>query len=88
MDAMEALKAACIEASEATARIEASVTEKLLKRAQTYGLTEAEAFDFAEAWERQMVLLVRPSMALSGAKAISETASREPTAQTTLDEAT
>jgi hypothetical protein len=88
MDAMEALKAACIEASEAAARIGASVKDKLLKRAQTYGMTEVEAFDFAEAWERQIRLLVRPSMALSDAKVISANASREPTAQTVLDEVT
>ena len=86
MDAMEALKAACIEASEAAARIGASAKDKLLKRAQTSGMTEAEAFEFAEAWEHQMTLLVKPSMALSGATVISATASGEPTAQTTLDE--
>jgi hypothetical protein len=34
------------------------------------------------AWERQMMLLARPSMALFGPMAISATASREPTAQT------
>ena len=50
--AIEALKAACIEASEAAAHIKVSVKDKLLKRAQTYGMTEVEAFDFAEAWER------------------------------------
>jgi hypothetical protein len=86
MDAIEALKAACTEASEAAARIEARVKDKLLKRAQTYGMTEAEAFHFAEAWERQMILLVRPSMALTSPRAISVSASREPTAQTALDE--
>jgi hypothetical protein len=84
MDAMEALKAARIEASEAAARIEASVKDKLLKRAQTYGMTEAEAFDFTAAWERQMMLLVRPSKALSGPMAISASASG--TAQTMLGE--
>jgi hypothetical protein len=84
--AIEALKAACIEASEVTARIESSVMARLLKRAQTAGMTEAEAFDFVEAWERQMMLLVRPSMALFGATVISATALGEPTAQTTLDE--
>jgi hypothetical protein len=86
MDAMEALRAACIEASEAAARIEASVKDKLLKRAQTGGLTEEEGYNFVEAWERQMTLLLRPSMALSGAKVISASASAEPTAQTALDE--
>jgi hypothetical protein len=88
MDAMEALKAACIEASAAAARIAARAKDKLLHRAQTYGMTEAEAFEFAEAWERQMRLLVRPSMVPSGAKVISASASREPTAQTVLDEVT
>jgi hypothetical protein len=79
MDAIETLNAACIEASEAAARIKANVTDKLLKRAQTYGMTEAEAFEFAEAWERQMTLLASPSMALFGPMAIRVTASREPT---------
>jgi hypothetical protein len=51
MDAMEALRAACIEPSEAAARIGVSVKDKLLKRAQTYGTSGAEAFDFTEAWE-------------------------------------
>jgi hypothetical protein len=82
MGAIEALNAACIEASEAAARIEASVKDRLLKRAQTYGLTEAEAFDFAEAWLRQMTLLAKPSMALFGPMAINASASKEPTAQT------
>jgi hypothetical protein len=40
MDATEALKAACIEASEAAAHIKVSVKDKLLKRAQTYGIPE------------------------------------------------
>jgi hypothetical protein len=70
MNAIEALKAACIEASEAAARIEARVKGRLLKRAQTCGMTDAEAFDFTEAWMRQMTLLARPSMALSGPMAI------------------
>jgi hypothetical protein len=82
MDAMEALKAACIEASEVAVRIEASVKDKLLKRAQTYGVTEAETSDLAEAWQRQMTLLAKPSMALFGPMAINASASREPTAQT------
>jgi hypothetical protein len=60
MDAIEVLKTACIEGSAAAARIEASVKDKLLKRARTYGMTEADASDFAEAWERQMMLLVKP----------------------------
>ena len=51
--------------------------DRLLKRARTDGMTEAEAFDFAEAWERQMTLLVRTSMALSDAKVISANASWE-----------
>jgi hypothetical protein len=86
MDAMEALKAACIEASEAAAHIEARVKDKLLKRAQTYRVTEAEAFDLAETWMRQMTLLARPSKALSGSMAINASASREATAQTVLGE--
>jgi len=86
MDTIAVLKAACIEASEAAAQIEARVKDKLLKRAQTYGMTEAEAFDFSEAWMRQMTLLARPSMALSGPRSISARASREPTAQTECGE--
>jgi hypothetical protein len=82
MDTIAALKAACIEASEAAAQIEARVKDRLLKRAQTYGMTETEAFDFCEALMRQMTLLARPSMALSGPMAISASVSREPTAQT------
>jgi hypothetical protein len=86
MDAIEALKAACIEASEAAARIEAGVKDRLLKRAQTSGMTEAEAFDLAEAWSHQMTLLARPSMPRSGPMAISASVPRMPAAQTALDE--
>jgi hypothetical protein len=81
MNTIEALKAACIEASEAAARIQARVTDKLLERARTQGLTDAEAFDFAEAWMHQMALLAKPSMALSGSMAISTSAAGEATAQ-------
>jgi hypothetical protein len=86
MDAIEALRAACIEASEAAARIEASVKDRLLKRAQAHSMTEAQAFDCAEAWERQMTLLAKPSLAAVGPMAMSTGASREPAAQTALGE--
>jgi hypothetical protein len=53
MDATEALKAACIAASEAAARIDAKVKDKLLKRARRQGMTNArEATELVEAWKR------------------------------------
>ena len=60
MDTTASLKAACIEASEAAARIEARVKDKMLKRAQANGMTEAEALSSFEAWVCQMTLLARP----------------------------
>ena len=51
MDTAEALKAARLEASEAAARIEARIKDKLLKRARKHGMTEAEAIELAEMWK-------------------------------------
>ena len=51
MDATEALKAACREASEATAKIDARIRDKLLKRARKHGMRESEVADLAEAWK-------------------------------------
>ena len=53
MDAKEALKAGCIEASKAAAGIDAKVKDKLLKRARKQGITnERQAAELVEAWKR------------------------------------
>jgi hypothetical protein len=53
MDAIEALKAARIDASNEAARIDAKVKNKLLKRARKHGMTnESEVAELVEAWKR------------------------------------
>jgi len=46
------LQAASRAASEAAARIDASIMTKLVKRARTQGMTEAEGIEIAEAFKR------------------------------------
>jgi hypothetical protein len=53
VDTTEALKAACLEASKAAARIDAGVKDKLLKRARKWGMTdEREVTELIDAWKR------------------------------------
>jgi hypothetical protein len=53
MDTAETLKAARLEASEAAARIEARIKDKLLKRARKHGITdEREVTELVHAWKQ------------------------------------
>jgi hypothetical protein len=53
MGAKEKLKAACFEASEAAAHIDAKVRDKLLKRVRKQGIVNPEqAIELVEAWKR------------------------------------
>jgi hypothetical protein len=54
VDATETLKAACQTASAETARIDAKIRDKLLKRAHRLGMTtnEREVIELVEAWKR------------------------------------
>ena len=53
MDTTELLRAACRQASEAAAHIDARTREKLLKRARRQGMTnEGEVIELLEAWKR------------------------------------
>jgi hypothetical protein len=53
MDAIEALKAARMEAAKVAASIDARVKDKLLKRARKHGMTDKrEVTELVEAWKR------------------------------------
>jgi hypothetical protein len=52
MDASEALRAACLLASEATVHIDAKVRAKMLKRAKKFGMTaDQDMLKLIEAWK-------------------------------------
>ena len=53
MDTTEALKAACLEASDVATHIDAKIRNMLLKRARKQGMTdEGEVVALIEAWKR------------------------------------